>query len=77
MIYSDGIHIVSDKSLEELHAFAYIFSIARCWFDPNPKHPHYDIPKRRQKNFFETTDATKVSSKEVVRAVRRMKEKMK
>lgn len=47
MIYTDRIHIVSDKSLEELHRFAKNIGLNYCWFDSNPKHPHYDFPLTR------------------------------
>lgn len=33
--------------MENLHAMARDLGIARAWFDGNPAHPHYDIPKRR------------------------------
>lgn len=34
-------------SVENLHEMARDLGIARAWFDSNPAHPHYDIPKRR------------------------------
>ena len=34
-------------SVENLHRMARDLGIARAWFDANPAHPHYDIPKRR------------------------------
>lgn len=44
MVYTDGIHLIAD-SLEELHSFAARIGLRRCWYDPNPKHPHYDLMK--------------------------------
>lgn len=34
-------------TIENLHKMADELRINRCWFH-NSKHPHYDIPKRRQ-----------------------------
>ena len=34
-------------TVENLHRMAQDLNIKRCWFDGNPEHPHYDIPKRR------------------------------
>jgi hypothetical protein len=48
MIYTDGIHIVSDTSEEELHEFARKQSISRCWFHSTSSYPHYDLPKKRR-----------------------------
>lgn len=50
MIASDGIHVVSDTSFEELHAWAATNGIKRCHFHRRRKTrwPHYDLPKRRQ-----------------------------
>ena len=36
-------HLVSDSSLEELHAFAQAAGIPRCGFDRD----HYDVPEQR------------------------------
>jgi len=36
-------HLVSDESLEELHAFAAAAGIPRRGFD----HDHYDVPERK------------------------------
>ncbi len=45
MIYTDGIHICSDTSVEELHAFMAKVRIKRCWYHHSRNHPHYDKPK--------------------------------
>ena len=39
-------HMVSDRSLEELHAFACRLGIPEKAFQDNPRrnHPHYDLP---------------------------------
>lgn len=45
MILTDGVHLVSDTSLEELHEFAKRIGLKREWFQGPPKHnhPHYDL----------------------------------
>lgn len=43
MIYTDGIHLVADR-LQELHGFAGIIGLKRCYFEGVKKrHPHYDL----------------------------------
>ncbi|MCL6487370.1 MAG: DUF4031 domain-containing protein [Alicyclobacillus mali] len=43
MIYTDGIHMVSTDSLDDLHAFAARIGLPPRWFHPAPRHPHYDL----------------------------------
>ena len=45
MIYTDGIHVISDTSEDELHDWAQKAGIKRCWFHRGSLHPHYDVPK--------------------------------
>jgi hypothetical protein len=41
-------HMVSDRSLEELHAFASEIGLRRTWFQDGPR-PHYDLrPSKRR-----------------------------
>lgn len=50
MIYTDGIHLISE-SIAELHLFAKKIELKRCWFENKPFRPHYDLmisPKNRQ-----------------------------
>lgn len=42
MIYTDGIHLVTDGELEELHQFAASIGLKREWFQDHGDHPHYD-----------------------------------
>lgn len=46
MIFSDGVHICSDISTEDLHVQMKRLGIKRCWFHSGSKFPHYDAPKR-------------------------------
>ena len=41
-------HMVSDRSVEELHAFASEIGLRRRWFQDGPR-PHYDLrPSKRR-----------------------------
>lgn len=39
MILTDGLHLVSDSSLDELHEFAASIGLKRCWY----RRGHYDL----------------------------------
>lgn len=49
MIYFDGIHLISDESIAELHRFAKKIGLRRPWFQADRKRggnasfPHYDV----------------------------------
>lgn len=44
-IYTDGVHVVSDVSLDELHRYAErVLNLGRHWFHKG-RWPHYDLPK--------------------------------
>jgi len=43
MIITDGVHVVSTESEEELHKFARKVGLKRQWYQNHPRHPHYDI----------------------------------
>lgn len=47
MIYTDGIHIISDTSINELHNFAKLMKFKKSWFQNNKKHPHYDLTTKK------------------------------
>lgn len=51
MIYTDGIHLISDVSLDELHEWCATQEIGRHFYHPG-RWPHYDIPKRRREEKF-------------------------
>jgi hypothetical protein len=65
MIYTDGIHLISDSGLEGLHKFARVVGLKRSWFQNHERHPHYDLTTNRIRNraikmgvkvvFFKTT----------------------
>jgi hypothetical protein len=62
-------HMVSDRSVEELHAFASEIGLRRGWFQGG-RHPHYDLrpPGRRLAVF---RGAEEVGSRELVRRMAR------
>jgi hypothetical protein len=46
MIITDGIHITSTESLDELHSCMSRIGIGRYWFEGLKRgHPHYNKPK--------------------------------
>jgi len=43
VIYTDGVHLVSDCGVEDLHYFAKKIGLRREWFQDHKRHPHYDM----------------------------------
>jgi tRNA G46 methylase TrmB len=43
MIITDGTHLVSTESEEELHRFALGMGLKREWYQNHARHPHYDL----------------------------------
>ena len=73
MILTDGTHLVSDASLEELHRFAKRLELKESWFQCFPSHrvPHYDLTSLSKKLLAIKLGAVFVPQKELVkRAVR-------
>lgn len=71
MLYSDGIHLISSVSLDELHLFCKKIGIKRCWFHNSKNKPHYDIPKKKRLTFFELNpEVVKASSREIVKILK-------
>lgn len=46
--YKDWCHMVTDASLEELHALAAKLGLRRAWFQNKPTHPHYDLTSAKR-----------------------------
>lgn len=67
MIITDGVHVVSTESEEELHTFARKVGLKRQWYQNHPRHPHYDIisPKLLQRAY--TLGAEKVSGFDILK----------
>ena len=67
MIYIDGIgHLVSDTSLDELHAFARKLGLKLSWFQDKTPHPHYDCTTNRMRQKAIEAGAEWVTSREIV-----------
>lgn len=66
MVYTDGVHLISDTSLEELHEFAASIGIKRCWYHASSKWKHYDIPKRMREDFHTKFNVPLVSAREII-----------
>lgn len=54
-------------SVENLHEMARDLGIKRCWFHSHPRHPHYDIPKRRVEEI--SSKCTVVTGRQILRIV--------
>ncbi len=61
-------HLMAD-SREELHEFAEMLGIKRCWYDGNRKHPHYDVHGLALASILE--GFTPISSKEMLKKVKK------
>lgn len=51
---------------DNLHRMAQDLDIKRCWFHANPRHPHYDIPKRQIERIMGDPRVTVVSPRELL-----------
>lgn len=67
MILTDGIHLVSTESAEELHAFARRIGLARARYEGVRKgHPHYDLTRKAKARAI-LAGAVGVTSRELAR----------
>lgn len=57
-------HLTAD-SLDEMHSFCVKIKVNKCWFDANPKHPHYDITLEQRESAI-SNGAFLVSSKNLL-----------
>jgi hypothetical protein len=69
MIFTDGVHLVSDGTLTDLHLFASELGLKREWFQDG-RLPHYDLTTARAARRAEALGARPVSTREVVKAIR-------
>lgn len=67
MIITDGIHLISDESIEELHKFAKKLGLKRSWFQDHKKHPHYDLTSIRMKEKAIKMGCVFIGSRDLVR----------
>ena len=67
MILTDGVHLVSDTSLDELHKFAQSIDLKRHWFQVHRCHPHYDIVTLKMYRKVIAKGAVEINRKDLVR----------
>ncbi|MFA5391733.1 MAG: DUF4031 domain-containing protein [Candidatus Omnitrophota bacterium] len=70
MILTDGHHLVSDESVDELHQFAQHIGLSRGWFQDHPDHPHYDLFGRAHSRAVQA-GAQHMPSKQLVRRLKK------
>ncbi|MCF8568459.1 DUF4031 domain-containing protein [Alicyclobacillus tolerans] len=71
LIYTDGIHLISSESLEELHDFALNkVGLKRQWLHNSPRHPHYDLMTEASREKALQAGAIQKTSKELVLILR-------
>lgn len=66
MIFTDGVHIISDTSIDDLHNWCADQGIGRHFFHTGGW-PHYDIPKKRRNEQF---PANYVTVRELIKILR-------
>lgn len=67
MILTDGIHLMTDGNISELHDFAIgKLGFSRGWFQDDKNHPHYDLTTYRVFERAVKLGAKEVSPKELV-----------
>ena len=71
MIYTDGIHLVTDANIDELLSFARKIRLERDWFQDHHRHPHYDILSKRIMMSAGNAGAKMVTSRDIVRICRK------
>lgn len=71
MIYTDGVHLISDKSIDELHVFAIRIGLKPAWFQDNPRHPHYDLLSMRMRARAVREGAQRVDKKTLLRIIKK------
>lgn len=57
-------HMMADD-LADLHTFAMVMGIKRCWFDSSRRHPHYDLTGERLERVLQVLEP--ISSKEMLK----------
>ena len=70
MIYTDGIHLISDTSQKDLHEFAQKIGLKVEWYQEHPRHPHYDITTKRMLRKALCAGAEVITSRDIVRIQR-------
>jgi len=70
MIYTDGIHLVSDISDAELHRFAKTIGLKREWFQDKKRHPYYDLTTERKIKLALLCGAKMMHKREMIKLIK-------
>jgi len=70
VILTDGRHVISDESPDELHRFAASIGLKREWHQGD----HYDLTARRMLQKATRRGARTVSPREIVNVLRRQRQ---
>lgn len=71
MIFFDNVgHLISDRSLDELHLFASKIGLKREWFQDKPGQPHYDLTTARMRFKAEMSGAVITDPRTIVRMLK-------
>ena len=65
-------HMVSDTSVDELHAFAEKIGVWREWFQDKPGNPHYDLAPHKRRLAI-AQGAKQVSGRDLIIALRKQR----
>lgn len=74
MIFTDGVHLISNESLVELHDFARLIGLNPCWFHSRSRKKHYDLMRslgNRNKVYLKAliNGANRCSKKELIHII--------
>ncbi len=72
-ILTDGLHLISDESITELHKFAAKIGMKREWFQDKPRYPHYDMTVSWRARRAIQAGAQLVTEREIVFGLRRLR----
>jgi|GEM_PF-2801124 len=72
MLYTDGIHLISDTGVEELYRFGENIGLKREWVHWTPGRPHFDLINEEIRKKAVDAGARWVKRREFVAALRRM-----
>lgn len=72
VLYTDGIHLISDCSVEELYEFGESIGLKREWVHWTPGRPHFDLINEQIRAKALAAGANRLKRREFVAALRRM-----
>lgn len=72
MLYTDGIHLISDSGIEELYRFGAKLGLKREWVHWTPGRPHFDLINDEIRRKALAAGAKRLPRREFVAALRRM-----